>query len=100
MDSKNIFRVKLATHLHHVPRLRISGAVPQPLHPMPLWYTMGFAFILVLGGPGIESRWGARFFTPEQTGPGAHPASQSFPGVKRSERGIDHPPHLAPGLKK
>ena len=24
----------------------------------------------------------------------------SFPGVKRSGRGVDHPPHLAPGLKK
>jgi len=23
----------------------------------------------------------------------------SFPGVKRAERGIDHPPHLAPSLK-
>jgi len=24
----------------------------------------------------------------------------SFPGVKRPERGIDQPPHLAPMLKK
>jgi hypothetical protein len=24
----------------------------------------------------------------------------SFPGVKQSGRGIDHPPHLAPRLKK
>jgi len=28
-----------------------------------------------LDGPGIESRWGARFFAPVQTGPEAHPAS-------------------------
>ena len=41
-----------------------------------------------LDGPGIESRWGgARFSAPAQTGPGAHPASDtigtgSFPGVK------------------
>ena len=28
-----------------------------------------------LDGPGIESRWGARFSAPVQTGPGAHPAS-------------------------
>ena len=28
-----------------------------------------------LDGPRIESRWGARFFAPIQTGPGAHPAS-------------------------
>jgi len=35
----------------------------------------------------------------------AHPASctmvsGSFPGVKRPERGVDHPPHLAPRLKR
>ena len=40
-----------------------------------------------LDGPGIESRWGARFSATVQTGPGAHPASctmgtGSFPGVK------------------
>jgi hypothetical protein len=40
-----------------------------------------------LDGPCIESRWGARFFAPVQTGPGAHPASctmgtGSFPVVK------------------
>jgi hypothetical protein len=28
-----------------------------------------------LDSPGIESRWGARFSTPMQTGPGAYPAS-------------------------
>ena len=27
-----------------------------------------------LDGPGIESRWWARFSAPVQTGPGAHPA--------------------------
>ena len=41
-----------------------------------------------LDGPGIESRWEARFSAPVQTGPGAHPASctmgtGSFPGVRR-----------------
>jgi len=50
-----------------------------------------------LGGPGIESRWGARVSATVQTGPGAHPASYimgtgSFPGVKRPWRGVDHPP--------
>jgi len=48
-------------------------------------------------GPGIESRWEARFSVPVQTGPGAHPASYtmdigSFVGVKRPRRGVDHPP--------
>jgi hypothetical protein len=57
------------------------------------------------GGPGIESRWGARFSAPVRTVPGYHPASYtvgtvSFPGVKRPGRGVDHPPHLAPRLKK
>jgi hypothetical protein len=31
-----------------------------------------------LDGPGIESRWGARFFAAVQTGPGAHPASYTM----------------------
>jgi hypothetical protein len=59
-----------------------------------------------LDGPGIEFWWGERFSTPVQTGPGAHPASsytmgtESFPGVKRPGCGVDHPPHLAPRLKK
>ena len=48
---------------------------------------------------------GARFSSPVQTVPEAHPASYtmgkgSFPGVKRPERGVDHPPHIAPRLKK
>jgi hypothetical protein len=30
---------------------------------------------LELDGPGIESRWEARFSAPVQTGPGAYPAS-------------------------
>ena len=55
----------------------------------------------------IESRWGgARFSTRVQTGLGVHPApcamrTGSFPEVKRSGRGVDHPPpHLALRLKK
>ena len=59
-----------------------------------------------LDGPGIESRWEARFFAPVQTGPGAHPASctmgtGSFPGVK-SGRGVALTPHplLVPWSRK
>ena len=49
-----------------------------------------------LDDPGIGSRWGARFSAPVHTGPGAHPVSwsvgtDSFPGVKRPGRGVDHP---------
>ena len=50
-----------------------------------------------LDGPGFESRWGARFSTPVQTGPEAHAASRtmstgSFPGV-RCGRGVTLTPH-------
>ena len=59
-----------------------------------------------LGGAGIESRWGARFSAPVQTGPGAHPASctvgtGSFPVVK-SGRGVTLNPRplLVPWSRK
>ena len=53
-----------------------------------------------MDGPGIGSRWGARFSAPVQTGPGAHPASYtkgtgSLPGVNRLGRGVDNPPSSA-----
>ena len=58
--------------------------------------SVGIATRYGLGGPGIEFRWEARFSTPVQTGPGAHPASYtmgtgSFSGVKRPGRGVCHP---------
>jgi hypothetical protein len=67
--------------------------------------SVGIATRYGLDGPGIESRWGARFTTPVKIGPRAHPASyamsvRSFPGIKRPWRAVDHPPHLAPRLKK
>ena len=37
--------------------------------------SVGIATRYGLVGPGIESRWGARFSAPVQTGPGNHPAS-------------------------
>jgi len=53
---------------------------------------VGIATGYGLDGPGIESRWGARFYAPVQTDPGAHPASYimgigSFPEVKNG-RGV------------
>ena len=59
--------------------------------------SFGIATRYLLEGSGIESRWGARFSAPVQTGHGAHPDSctmdnGSFPGVKRPERGVNHPP--------
>ena len=67
--------------------------------------SVGIATRYRLDSPRIESRWGARFSGPVQTSPGAHPVSctmgtGSLPGVKRQRCGVDHPPHLAPRLKK
>jgi hypothetical protein len=58
-----------------------------------------------LDDKGIESRWGQNFPHPLPICPVAHPASytigaESFPGNKRSGPGVDHPPQLAPKLKK
>jgi hypothetical protein len=58
-----------------------------------------------LDGPGIESRWGVRFSVPVQTGPATHLVSctmdtGSLPGVKRPERGADHPPRSSPKVAK
>jgi len=52
--------------------------------------SVGIATELRAGRSGIESRWGARFSAPVQTGPGAHPAfcrmgTGSFPGVKSGQ---------------
>ena len=59
--------------------------------------SVGIATRYRLDGLGIESRLGARFSAPVQTGPGAHSASYtkgtgSFLGVKRPGSGVDHPP--------
>ena len=67
--------------------------------------SVGVATGYGLDGPGIESRWGARFSAAVQTGPGAHPASctagtWSFPGIKRPARGVDHPPPYSAKVKE
>jgi len=59
--------------------------------------SVGIATGYGLDGPGIESRWGARFSATIQTGPGAHPTSctmgtGSFPGAK-SSRSVTLTPH-------
>jgi len=61
--------------------------------------------LIWLEGPGIESRWGARFSAPVQTGLVYHPASYTmgtgyFLGGKRPGRGFGQPHPLAPRLKK
>jgi len=66
---------------------------------------VGIATRYGLDGPGIESRWGARFSKPVQTGCGAHPApytmgTGSFPGVRRPVRCVDHPPPSSAEVKE
>ena len=56
-------------------------------------------------GLRIDSRWGARFFTPVQNGRRAHPACRtkgtgSFPGTKRMDRRFDHPPPSSAEVKE
>ena len=58
---------------------------------------VGIATGYGLDGPGIESRWGARFSAPVHTDPGFNPSSckmgtGSFPGVM-SGRGVRLTPH-------
>ena len=58
---------------------------------------VGIATGYEMDGPGIESRWAARFSAPIHTDPGAHPTSctmgtGSFPGVN-SGRGVTLTPH-------
>ena len=67
--------------------------------------SVGIATSYELDGPGIESQWGTRFSAHVQTGPGAHPVSYtmgsgSLPGVKRSGRGVDHPPPSSAEVKE
>ena len=66
--------------------------------------SVGTASRYVVEGTGIEFRWG-QGITPVQSGHAAHPSSYtmgtgSSPGVKRPGSGVDHPPYLAPRLKK
>jgi hypothetical protein len=66
---------------------------------------VGIATRYELDGPGIESRWGATFSAPVQTGFGAYRVSctmgtGSFPGVERPGRGVDHPPPSSAEVKE
>ena len=54
--------------------------------------SIGIAIRYGLGGPGIESWWGARFSEPVQTVLGTHTMDNgSFSGVKRPEAGVEQP---------
>jgi hypothetical protein len=67
--------------------------------------SVGIATRYGLECPGIESRWGRDFLHPSRpaVGPTKLPIQLVpglFRGVKRPGRGVDHPPLLAPRLKK
>ena len=67
--------------------------------------SVGIATPYELDGRGSNPGGGRDFSESVQNGPAAHPVSHTmgtgtFPGVKRPRRGVDHPPHLAPRLKK
>jgi hypothetical protein len=58
--------------------------------------SVGIATRYGLSGLEIESRWGVRFSTAVQIGPGAHPGCRtkdtgSLPEVKRPGRDVNHP---------
>ena len=67
--------------------------------------SVGIATRYGLDGPGIESRWGARFSPPAQTGP-VGPPSRLYNGYrvflrgKAAGGGADTHPHLASRLKE
>jgi hypothetical protein len=85
-----------APKLTQPPAQRVSGLFPGVKRPgRGRDSSVGRASRYGLDGPAANI----------QTGPGTHLASYttgttSFPGVKRPGRGVDHPPHLAPKLRK
>ena len=67
--------------------------------------SVGIATRYGLDGPGNRIPVGARFFARVETCPGAHPSSytmgtESFLGVKRPGRGVDHPPLYSSEVKE
>jgi hypothetical protein len=96
-------------------------------HMPTVYRSVGIATRYCLDGPGIESRWRRDFTHPSRPtllsllynripvgneifptcpdrpwGPPSllYSGYPVFPGVKRPGRGVNHPPHLAPRLKK
>ena len=93
--TKNKFKITGALNYIHVTTAQIVGRDSS----------VCIATRYELDGPGIESRWGRIFRTLSDRSWG--PLSLlyngyrvSFPGVKRSGRGVNHPPHVAPRLRK
>jgi len=74
-----------------VVRIRISETIPLGRDS-----SVGTAARYGLEGPEIESRCGRPWGPPSLL----YNGYRVFPGVKRPRRDVDHPPHLAPKLKK
>ena len=85
------------THTHTHTHTHIYIQKPEELS----WYSDS----LRAGRFGDRIPVRARFSTPVQTGPGAHPTSYtmgtgSFPGVKQPGHGVDHPPLSSAEVKE
>jgi len=70
----------LAAFIVHLLSINIQGYIIDHGPGSAVGIATGYG----LDGPGIESQWGARFFAPVQTGPGAiQPPAQWVPGLSQ-----------------
>jgi len=98
------YRVKACSHVSE--QWIFGGRIRIPNSHVRDWdSSAGVATPYGLDGPGIESRWKARFSAPVQNGPGAHPAfytmvTGSFQGENRPERDFDHLPLSSADVKE
>ena len=105
--SLHIFFLNLHSFRMSLP---LSGSSSSPFEFLNDLYvgrdsSVGIATRYGSDGPGIESRWEARFSAPVHTGPGAHPASYtvatvSFQRVKWPGRSIDCAPPSSTKVKE
>ena len=89
----------------YTPKKKTSKATTRCQISITSVSSVGIATCYGMGGSGIESPWWRVFPHPSRPvlGPPSllyHEYRVSFPEVKRSGRGVNHPPHLAPRLKK
>jgi hypothetical protein len=87
-STKKIYLHFILQHIFHTKQLVSRDSV------------VGIATYYGLDGLGMEFRWGARFSSPVQTGPGTNPASYkldtgSFQTINWPGRGIAHTPSKA-----
>ena len=83
----------------------MSKILSRRVHILDGVFIVRVGYSLRAGWSGNRIPVGTRFSEPFQTGRVPHLASYrmgtgSFLGVKHPGHGVDHPPHLAPRLKK